>query len=126
VPRHINLVYLQDIIANNWIYCTGCNGSARLTFTSTSVGNHKGVYGVGFDMYENFYPNLTHAFVTFGDGTTADYELPYSLQEGKFWGITSKKLIASIHLGGPSGAATDFVYWKLDNLTIGSRGHGKP
>ena len=46
-------------------YCGGCNGSFLLDFTSTSVGDATGVYGVGFEYY-NIGDPLYSAFITYG------------------------------------------------------------
>lgn len=110
-------------------YCAGCNGSFRLTFTSTSVGTASGVYGFGFD-YDNF-PDFSGpggpayvAFVTFGDDSTAEFALstsPTFLPPAPFFfGLTSDSLIKSVHLGLPSGGATTLGGFLIDDLTIGS------
>lgn len=103
--------------SGNPAYCAGCNGSFLLSFTSTSVGDATGVFGVGFDILEatNF-----HAYVVFGDNTTLDVALA-SLAPG-FWGITADERIRSIHLGLANGAPTPsgaFDGVSIDNLTIG-------
>ncbi|NER52580.1 MAG: PEP-CTERM sorting domain-containing protein, partial [Symploca sp. SIO1A3] len=105
-------------------YCAGCNGSFLLDFTSTSVGNNSGVFGVGFDI-EGVAEGVfgTFAFVTFGDGSTDNFLVPERVDE--FWGITSDLLISSIHFGLENGGAnTDNSVQRmaLDNLTIGSGG----
>lgn len=110
--------------SSNGFYCAGCNGSFRLTFTSTSVGNTSGVFGVAFD-YSNwdFLPYV--AFVTFGDNTTSEYSL-FSEPGGRwpitdlFFGMTSSEQIQSIHLGFAGGAETQSGYFYIDNLTIGA------
>lgn len=106
--------------SGNLAYCAGCNGSFLLSFTSTSVGDATGVFGVGFDILEatNF-----HAFVVFGDNTTLDVALA-SLAPG-FWGITADERIRSIHVGLANGAPTSsgaFDGISIDNLTIGRQG----
>lgn len=116
-------------------YCSGCDGSFLLDFTSTSVGTAAGVYGVGFDVFYSGAPIIgVTAFVTFGDNSTMDFTLPDVIQDPssnadptKFWGITDSLLIASIHFGLPGGIPFDPMAsvrptMALDNLTIGSMG----
>ncbi len=105
-------------------YCTGCNGSFLLDFTSTSVGTSSGVFGVGFDI-EGTAEGVfgTFAFVTFGDGSTENFLLPEF--QDVFWGINSDLLISSIHFGledGLPNTNNDVQRMALDNLTIGSGG----
>ncbi len=108
-------------------YCSGCNGSFLLDFTSTSVGTSAGVFGVGFDVFGDENVFGTTAFVTFGDGTTMNYAIPdASTGEFPFWGITDSLLIASIHFGGLDGAPTQVTRMALDNLTIGAMGDMSP
>jgi PEP-CTERM motif len=100
------------------MYCAGCNGSFKLDFTSTSVGNSSGVYGMGFDIYisRGFY-----AYVTYGDNTTSSLAMPYSINEGSFFGLTAANNIKSVHFGlANGGAVADGVtgYLQIDNLTI--------
>jgi len=104
-------------------YCSGCNGSFRLLFTSTSVGTPAGVFGVGFDIFGDENVFGTTASVTFGDGSTMDYAIPNtSAGNFPFWGITDELLIASIHFGEPGGASSGNMRMALDNLTIGAMG----
>lgn len=109
-------------------YCTGCNGSFLLDFTSTSVGSALGVFGVGLDvLVERQGVFGTIAFVTFGDGTTGNFAIPGlpTSTTDEFWGITSPLFIASIHFGLLDGGATtdnSVQRMALDNLTIGSQG----
>ena len=94
-------------------YCAGCNGSFRLTFTSTSVGTGNGVFGAGFD---SEYTSTSYvAYVTFGDGSTTEV----SLNGLAFFGITSDKLIRSIHVGLAGGLSTQSGAAVIDNLTVG-------
>ena len=103
-------------------YCSGCNGSYQLDFTSTSVGDASGVFGAGFDVGLNLAGSPYHAFVTFGDASTTDFELPAtSLGFPSFWGITSPLNITSIHIGLANGVATNVEgSFSQDNLTIGN------
>ena len=109
-----NLIVTWDSNSN---YCAGCNGSFLLDFTSTSMGNSLGVFGVGFDIERG---TDYYGFVTYGDGTTEDFALPGSTA---FWGLTSDSLISSIHLGLSGGGSTTSRsgYLQIDNLTIGSK-----
>jgi hypothetical protein len=115
---NFNFIITQS--GNPW-YCAGCNGSFRMTFTNTSQGGTNGVFGAGFD---SRYTATTYiAFVTFGDGSTQ--ETP--LNGRAFFGITSDKLIRSIHVGLTGGATTQSGNFEMDNLTIGNIcGDGSP
>ena len=117
-------------------YCVGCNGSFLLDFTSTSVGNENGVYGFGFDIVRNYLlysdPDPTepmslttpgyHAFITYGDNSTADFVLPVADEyfTQSFWAITSDSYIKSIHVGLENGGTTQIGNFTMDNLTIGA------
>ena len=106
--------------ATNDYYCAGCNGSFKLTFDSTSVSDASGVFGAGF----NFVNTGGYtAFVTFGDMTTANYQLPFVGQVGNtlpgFFGITSDLGIRSIYLG-LNGQPTFNAVVAIDDLTIGN------
>ena len=104
-------------------YCAGCNGSFRLTFTSTSVGTASGVFGVGMDIISNSPSTSPYtAFVTFGDNSTQDFLLP---GDGTFWGITDSTLIKSIHIA-LSNNGTQGGYFVIDNLTIGASAVPEP
>jgi hypothetical protein len=94
-------------------YCTGCNASFELGFTSTSVGSSNGVFGVGFDVVI-VSPN-EYAFVTFGDGSTANY----LLASQSYFGITSTLGIRTIDVGLKNGGTTTSNFAEIDNLTIG-------
>ena len=48
-----NLDIVQNGGAGAHTYCAGCNGSFRLTFTSTSLGTALGIFGVGVDIDSN-------------------------------------------------------------------------
>lgn len=105
----------------NHDYCAGCNGSFVLRFTSTSVGTSDGVYGVGFNFLNTSDP-LYVAFVTFGDGSTLNFQLGQAMSlNGSFFGLTSDLLITSIALGLTDGGTTTSGYFEMDNLTIGSK-----
>lgn len=108
--------------AANDYYCAGCNGSFQLSFTDTTVGDTSGVYGAGF----NFINTGNYvAFVTFGDASTANYQLPFAAKIGdsftSFFGITSDLAVSSIHLGLQNGGATNNAVFAIDNLTIGDQ-----
>lgn len=107
-----NLITTQGSDRN---YCAGCNGSYLLDFTSTSIGNSLGIFGVGFDIQSG---TDYYGFATYGDGTTEDFALSGS---PSFWGLTSDSLISSIHLGLSGGGSTTGGYLQIDNLTIGSK-----
>ena len=104
-------------------YCAGCNGSFLLDFTSTSVGDTIGVYGVGIDIRENREDFPYFAFVTFGNNATAQYVLPFSVfqvvpNDLVFWGIASAQRIKSVHFGLEDGGVTTSGSFAIDNLII--------
>ena len=94
-------------------YCSGCNGSFELGFTQTSVGSSNGVFGAGFDVV--IVSLNEYAFVTFGDGSTANY----LLTTGTYFGITSTLGIKTIDVGLINGGTTTSNFAEIDNLTIG-------
>ena len=107
-------------------YCSGCNGSFELDFTSTSVGTSDGVFGVGFNIFggENTYG--TTAFVTYGDGSTENIAIgAVGLSDGEvFLGFTDDRLISTIHFGLVDGGGTTsgaLMRFAIDDLTIGSK-----
>jgi len=104
-----------------WNYCAGCNGSFELSFQTTSVTQRgTGVYGVGVDIVWNDDAAPYYAFITYGDGTTAD--IPLDVVEGgppSFFGVTAPELIVSIHFGAEKGGYTTSGSFVIDNLTIG-------
>jgi hypothetical protein len=121
-----NSNHLIPIFFDGPAYCAGCNGSFILDFRHTSVGTSKGVYGVGFDFVNDgppFGPQYT-AFITFGDKSSVNELLPIqpSIQPAQpgFFGVTSDSLISSIALGLPDGGTTQFGFFAMDNLTIGT------
>lgn len=103
-------------------YCAGCNGSFTLGFGQTSFGTAAGVFGVGLDVTASSRFEPYTAFITYGDGSTANVEIPRdgSSLSTSFFGVTSSLLIRSIAFGLPDGAATKAGYFSIDNLTIGS------
>lgn len=124
-----NNIVGQVVLGRNG-YCAGCNGSFLLSFTSTSVGSDVGVFGVGLDLISNTGDfetgkNLYTAFVTFGDGSTANFELPFVDNEGDpssfpFFGLTSDQLVRSIAFGLPDGEVSTEGSFAITNLTIGA------
>lgn len=107
---NLNIIFGQN---SNAQYCAGCNGSFRLSFTTTSVGNASGVYGAGVDIMFNSGSYV--AFITFGDNSTMNISLP----TGGFWGVTADQMITSIHFGLANGGARTDGSFGIDNLTIG-------
>ncbi|MEX0731456.1 MAG: hypothetical protein WED00_13350 [Aquisalimonadaceae bacterium] len=116
-----NLVLPNPNLQGNPYYCAGCNGSFILDFTSTSIGTSSGVFGAGFNFYNQGTDLLYTAFVTFGDGSTMNYGLPSEpfFTTSAFFGITSDIGVSSIALGLPDGQTTHDGSFGLDNLTIG-------
>lgn len=109
--QNVNIIFNQSANAQ---YCAGCNGSFRLSFTTTSVGNASGVYGAGMDVMFNSGSYI--AFITFGDNSTMNVSLP----TGGFWGVTADQMITSIHFGLANGGTRTDGSFGIDNLTIGS------
>lgn len=105
-------------IVNGAAYCAGCNGSFELSFTTTSVGDANGVFGVGLDVKAN---TGYHAYITFGDNSMQDV-----LVAGSFFGLTATEEIKSIHFGLANGGTTTGGSFLIDNLTIGSQGSRVP
>lgn len=106
-------------IVSSGRYCAGCNGSFLMSFTTTSVGDANGVFGVGMDIVFN---NGYFAYITFGDNSVANVALAAT----GFWGVTATEEIKSIHFGLSGGAATTRSSFQVDNLTIGSQGQQVP
>jgi hypothetical protein len=121
---NLNVIFAQD---SDPKYCAGCNGSFRLTFQDTSVGDESGVFGVGFQFFNTYASFQYGAFVTFGDGSTASYVLPLAEHWTQpqaplpFFGITAPERIRSIHFGLAGGTRADTAgSFGIDDLTIGS------
>ena len=108
-------------IVSEQAYCAGCNGSFKFDFTSTSVGDANGVFGVGLDVMQS--DNSYFAYITFGDSSTLNVALSGA---GTFWGVTAAEEITSIHFGLSGGGSTTGGYIQIDNLTIGSQGSQVP
>lgn len=122
---HLNKNYVW-LNKGNHMYCAGCNGSFLLNFTSTSVSGTNGVFGVGFDYFNTTNP-LYNAFVTYGDGSTENFQLASAWNPNlKFWGITSDLEINSIHFGLANGGSTKQGSFAIDNLTIGNKAASVP
>jgi len=118
LPFEINIV--DQAPQGEFYYCAGCNGSFILSFTTTSVGTLDGVFGVGFEFINGL--DLYGAFVTFGDGSQKNIDLPVAVPSfplDTFFGITSGLSIKSIAIGLPNGQATNLGTFGIDNLTIG-------
>lgn len=109
-------------IVNSQTYCAGCNGSFRLLFGTTSVTSGNGVYGVGLDIIYHDRSLPYTALVTFGDGGTTNFALPFPQGGPAFFGITSNRQIASIDFGPNGGQSTMSGSFTIDNLTIGAAG----
>lgn len=112
-------IIIDDGINSNRYYCSGCNGSFELDFTSTSVGDSNGVFGVGFNYRSSVFPPFL-AFVTYGDGSTENILLNESDNFDTFFGLSSDLLIQSIHIGLLDGKKGFNSQFRLDNLTFGS------
>lgn len=114
---NLNMVF--DVPSKSNFFCAGC-ASFTLDFTTTSVSDGTGVFGVGFD-YANYADPFYHAYVTYGDGSTEDFALA-ELQpsDTKFFGITSDLMITSIAFGLAGGGSTVYGAFAIDNLLVGS------
>ncbi|MEM9454763.1 MAG: hypothetical protein AAGF11_11325 [Myxococcota bacterium] len=97
-------------------YCAGCNGSFELSFTTTSVGNAVGVNGVGLFVQAHNMMMPYFAFITFGDGTTANIQMPPA---NSFWGVAAPERIERIHFGFSMGVSTINGYFEIDDLIVG-------
>jgi PEP-CTERM motif len=104
-------------------YCAGCNGSFRMDFRNTTVSSGGlGVYGVGFDFFNDVFVPYS-AYITFGDGTTTNLELAAaSYNDRAFFAVTSDKLVATMDIGFANGQTTQNGSFGQDNLTIGAVG----
>ncbi len=112
---HMNLNLVVNAPADPR-YCSGCNGSFELSFQTTSVGNAVGVNGVGLFIESHNMGMPYYAFITFGDGTTADIALPAA---GNFWGVGAPERIERIHFGFSMGGTTTDGYFEMDDLIVG-------
>ena len=113
---------LVPLTGDGHYYCAGCNGSFELLFTSTSVSGLGlgGVFGVGFEYFNAGTPSYV-AFITLGDGATANVPLSFAtFPATSFFGFTASESIASIAFGLQSGGATRLGSFGIDNLTIGN------
>jgi MYXO-CTERM domain-containing protein len=115
---HINL----NIVSGGY-YCSGCNGSFRISFLTTSVGTAQGVDAVGFTIPAHAQVLPYFAYITFADGDTANVQLPAA---GNFWGVSAPQQIANIHIGLSMGGTTTDGSFGMDNLTIGGMGVIEP
>ena len=123
----VNLVLSINGSTTDGAYCSGCNGSFSLDFSTTSLSQQvdplgAGVFGVGLDVIQN--SGDVWATVTYIGGSIANYAIGAG---ALFWGITTPGepgvLIESIHFGGFNGAAISqgsAFSFAIDNLTIGS------
>lgn len=107
----------------NGYYCAGCNGSFRMDFRNTTVSSGGlGVYGVGFDFFNDRTLPYS-AYITFGDGTTTNLQLADATSENRsFFAVTSDKLVATMDIGLAYGETTQAGAFGQDNLTIGAVG----
>jgi MYXO-CTERM domain-containing protein len=97
-------------------YCSGCNGSFELGFTTTTVGEATGVNGVGVNIASNDMTMPFYAYITFADGTTEDIPLPPG---ANFWGVVAPERVERIHFGFSGGVATTSGYFEIEDLTVG-------
>ncbi len=119
--RYTSTAFANTNIVFNGFYCAGCNGSYRMDFRSTTVSSGGlGVHGVGFDFFNS--ESLPYsAFITFGDGTTTNVQLPSgSSINNAFFAVTSDRLVASVDIGLANGGTTGDGTFYQDNLTIGN------
>jgi hypothetical protein len=98
--------------------------STLLDFRFTTVGTNSGVYGVGFDHFDSpipaHSPESLWLLISFGDATFANYLISGGTDAARFFfGITSDRLIKSIHIGGFGGTADPLMATGFDNLLFG-------
>jgi MYXO-CTERM domain-containing protein len=105
-----------NLVTGNGTYCSGCNGSFELSFTTTSMGEPEGVNGVGFYVFSHDVAQGYFAYITFADGETANIPIPAA---GNFWGVSAPERIERIHIGLLDGGSTQQGYFEMDNLIIG-------
>lgn len=117
---YVTTGFLNHNMVLNGQYCSGCNGSFLLDFTSTTVGSTSGVFGVGLDITSESTDYF--AFTTFGDNSTAEF----SLVNLPFFGITNSRNIRSIHFGLSGGESSTSGGIQIDNLTIGAASQAIP
>jgi MYXO-CTERM domain-containing protein len=103
-------------IVSGGYYCAGCNGSFQLSFQTTSVGTPAGVEGAGALIQTHSLATPYFAYITFGDGTTENVQLPPA---GTFWGVSAVERIVSIHFGLTMGGTTQGGSFGIDNLIVG-------
>ncbi|QJR34142.1 PEP-CTERM sorting domain-containing protein [Gemmatimonas groenlandica] len=121
--RYTSTAFQNWNLVPNGYYCAGCNGSFRMDFRNTTVSSGGlGVYGVGFDFFnEESLPYS--AYITFGDGTTTNLQLASASNADRgFFGVTSEKLVATVDIGLANGGTTQEGSYGQDNLTIGAMG----
>jgi hypothetical protein len=128
---HLNNNRILSPTPDDHFYCAGCNGTFRMNFSATSLTDEgSGVFGVGFDYSNGFREPAYSAYVTFGDGSQANYELASTTAEPcvvgnctyptpLFFGLTSEKRIADIHIS-VQGATSRSGFFYMDDLTIGA------
>lgn len=111
-----NLIISRD--GGDHSYCAGCNGSFELDFTSTSLTQNGGVFGVGLNVMPSSNTNY-FATVLFADNTVLDFALSTIWDD--FWGIISDIAIAKIHFGLQGGQPASTGAFEIDNVTFGSK-----
>jgi hypothetical protein len=113
-------------------YCSGCNGSFRLYFDTTSVSEQGGVFGVGLDIVlhksrfsavgddrpgDRVEPGVI--VVTFTDGSIERLTIPPDVGQFApavyFVGVTDPRGIRSLSLGELESPPH---FWVIDNLTL--------
>jgi len=117
-------VNFDEVIAtsNGHIYAGGfTSGSFQLDFSAPPLGG-SGVLAVGFD-YTNNLLNPYVAFVSFGDGSSQNFELhagAFVLNPPlpDFFGLTSSVEITGIHIGLADGGAINNNLFAMDNLSV--------
>lgn len=109
----------HNIVTGNNRLCWGCNGSGMIILDDTTIGSADGVFGFGLDILGNSSSTPYDVFVTYGDGTTENFDLGTG---AKFFGLTSNDLIKTVHFGLANGGPTSNGGFEVDNVTIGNSG----
>ncbi|WP_339864089.1 PEP-CTERM sorting domain-containing protein [Paremcibacter congregatus] len=97
--------------------CWGCNGTGMIILDDTTIGSADGVFGFGLDIIGNSTGTPYDAFVTYGDGSTENFDLGTG---AKFFGLTSDLLIKTVHFGLENAGTTNNGNFTVDNVTIGN------
>jgi hypothetical protein len=119
---HPNEHHVQQDPSKWWYrdhYCS-CEGSFGIDFSQSSLSNERGVNGIllRYLTYGDHISAQYSARVTFGDGSSAHYDLRWDPFDSYWWYITSDLGIKSVHLGY-NGEVTSEGNFRLEQVAIG-------